>query len=277
MNLIDWILNLAGLFLWIDWRTGRAAQRPAKVISLASALRETGRRRSKGWSSLAGLVGLLLLRPFVYRSLGSSLEWTPVMDVLALSLPFRSDLIDRMFVYSTLSFCLTLGSFYSILLFLSAPPSKAPESEVLRRFLRAQLSFLDKLPWFAKMLLPFAGVALFWSGLVPALTRFGIMPAVPRPSILWAQAGIIALASVILWSWFFVILFLLQCVNTYVYLGAHPFWTFVSEVSAGFLKPLSFLRWGKFDASPFAAIILLVAAAELLRPWVVQLFQGTLR
>ena len=43
MNWLHWILNFAALLLWIDWRTGRAANQPQPVISLASALRETTR------------------------------------------------------------------------------------------------------------------------------------------------------------------------------------------------------------------------------------------
>ena len=31
MNLIDWILNLAGLFLWIDWRSGAISKRPRSI------------------------------------------------------------------------------------------------------------------------------------------------------------------------------------------------------------------------------------------------------
>jgi hypothetical protein len=277
MNLIDWILNFAALFLWIDWRAGRANRQPQRVISLASALRETSRRGARGWSSLIGFAALVVLRPFFYHSIGSAVDWTPVMDLLAISLAWRSDILARMFAYSTITFSLTLGYYYGCVLFVSATNANAPESEVMHRFVRAQLGWLDKLPWFLKMVLPFVLVAMAWAAAVPLLVWLEIMPSPPGAEVPWAQAGILSLASILAWKWLFIVLFLLHALNTYVYLGTHPMWAFVTAVSGKLLRPLSWLRIGKLDLAPFAAIALVLALAELLvRPLAFRLFERTL-
>jgi uncharacterized protein YggT (Ycf19 family) len=276
MNLVNWILNLAGLFLWIDWRTASAANRPQPVISLASALRETGKRRSRGWNSLGGVAALLALRPFFYYTIGSAVEWTPVMDLLAISLPFRSDQLDRMFAYSTVSFAVTLGFYYGCLLFVAAVRTAKPETEVMRRFTRAQLGWLMLAPRPLKLALPFLAVAAGWFLLVPILVFLEIMPSLPPSQILWQQAGTLAASALLAWRWFLVALFLLYALNTYVYLGTHPAWEYLAEICGALLRPLWFLRIGKLDFAPFAAIALLLGLTEVLvRPFVIEWFGRT--
>jgi uncharacterized protein YggT (Ycf19 family) len=144
----------------------------------------------------------------------------------------------------------------------------------MRRFLRAQLGWLARLPWLVKALLPLAGAGLFWAAAVPMLAAVEIVPNVPRPEALWSQAGLVALASVLAWKWFFAALFFLHALNTYVYLGTHPVWAFIGEVGKGLLRPLAFLRIGKLDLAPFLATIVLFIAAELLiRPFACRSFE----
>jgi hypothetical protein len=278
MNLLHWILNIAALFLWIDWRTGQAAKQPQPLISLASALRATTRNRARGWGSLAGFAGLVLLRPLVYQTIGSALNWTPTIEVMGLTLSWRSNLFDRIFAYSTISFALTLGYYYGCLLFLDTVRPQAPEAEGIQRFIRAQLGWLARLPWFCKVLLPFLAAGLAWAALVPILVWLGLMPAVPAAPLLWTEAGILAIASILAWRWFFAVFFLLYLLNTYVYFGNHPFWNFVAATGTKLLKPLSSLRIGKVEFAPFVAIALLFAASELLiRPASLQMFERTLK
>src|SRR5690349_14065755 len=134
MNLVDSILNIAMLFLWIDWRSGRIARRPQSALSLANTVRPAERRIGHGLGSLAVLGFILLVRPCLYYLIGSKLTWTPAINLLALSLPWRSDLLDRMYVYSTATFLLTLGAFYAAILLLSVINRKLPDSEVIQHF-----------------------------------------------------------------------------------------------------------------------------------------------
>ena len=63
MGLIDFILNLAGMLLWLNWRSIRfdplARTTPA---TLAGTLRRAEPPRMKRWHFLAALAALLLLR-----------------------------------------------------------------------------------------------------------------------------------------------------------------------------------------------------------------------
>lgn len=274
MNWIHWILNIAALLLWIDWRTGRAASQPQPVISLASALRDTGRRRSRGWGSFAAFLALVLVRPFFYVNVGAAVNWTPVPSVLGVSLPFRSDIFERMAAYSTAGYLLTIGFYYGCVLFVSAVRTTAPEAEVMRRFLRAQLGWLDRWPSGLKVILPFVGAALFWAAAVPVLVWLEIAPSMPKAESLWAQAGLFGMASILAWRWFFAVLFVLHALNTYVYLGTHPAWVFLGEVGNGMLRPLQLLRIGKLDLAPLVATAMLFTVTELfVRPFALRWFE----
>src|SRR5688572_25359329 len=162
MNLLDSILNLALLFLWIDWRSGQLARQPQSPLSLASTVRPTERRKSSGLGSLAVLGAILLIRPYLYYSIGSKLSWTPELDLLALSLPWRSDLLDRMYIFSTVGFLLTIGGFYTVLLLFSVVNRKLPDDDAIQRFIRLQLGWIERLPWLVRLFLPMAvaGLAL---------------------------------------------------------------------------------------------------------------------
>ena len=73
MALIDFILNLAGLLLWLNWRSVRfdplGRRTPATLIG---TLRRAEPRRLRRWHLLAALGGLLLLRAVIYWQIGSA-------------------------------------------------------------------------------------------------------------------------------------------------------------------------------------------------------------
>ena len=77
MGLIDFILNLAGLLLWLNWRSVRfdplGKRTPATLIG---TLRRAEPRRLRRWHLLAALGGLLLLRALFYWQIGSAAHWT---------------------------------------------------------------------------------------------------------------------------------------------------------------------------------------------------------
>src|SRR5690349_18226407 len=146
MSVIHWILDIAALLLWIDWRSGRvvAIKTGQVTISITNSIRETEKSRFRGLGSLAGLILLLLARPFIYWSLGSSLEWTPRINLLALSIPWRTDLLGQLFIFSFLSFGCTLGVFYSWLLLLSSVNTDIAENDLVHRFIKFQLGWAAK-------------------------------------------------------------------------------------------------------------------------------------
>src|SRR5688572_6662065 len=101
MNIIDWLLNLAGVFLWIDWLSGRG-ERAQSALSLASTVRPADRGTGRSFGSLAALAVILVLRPLLYYSIGPALNWTAAINYVAIAIPFRSELLSRMYVFSTL-------------------------------------------------------------------------------------------------------------------------------------------------------------------------------
>jgi hypothetical protein len=120
MALIDFILNLAGLLLWLNWRSVRfdplGKRTPATLIG---TLRRAEPKRLRRWHLLAALGGLLLLRAVFYWQIGSAAHWTGTLNLGVITLSFRSDFFARMLWFSIFSFGLTLGVFYLWLLLLS--------------------------------------------------------------------------------------------------------------------------------------------------------------
>lgn len=274
MNLIDTILNLAGLFLWIDWRSGRVARRPQTTISLANAARPAERGRGSGHGSLGLLILILAVRPCFYYTIGAKLNWTPQLDLLALSLPWRSDMLDRMYLYSTATFSLTLGFFYGAMLLLNVIHRAAPDAEVMPHFIRLQLGWLGKLPWPLKLALPSLLAAAAWATALPLLAYIQLLPGIPPAGAIWGQATAFALAALLGWKWLLIALFGLHFLNLYIYLGAHPLWAFVSQTARIVLRPLSFMTFPKLDLAPLAgAAAVWLLSNGVLRPAVVQLYQ----
>ncbi len=271
MNLVDWILNIAAIFLWMDWRSARSA-RPQPALSIASTIRAAGRTPGRGFGSLAGLIVLLLLRPAFYYTVGSAVDWTPTLDFIAISLPWRSDMLGRIYIFSTLSFLKALGFYYSYLLLLSAVNRHLTDEDRIQRFIRGQLGWLEKNPWWIKLLLPSAVAALAWVGLAQLFIELQLMPE--GSGDFRGQAAAFALAAILVWNWLLVPLFFVHLVNIYLYIGVHPLWEYIGVTCRRLLRPLSFLRFGKIDLSPVAGIVgLLCLTRFVLEPLVVNLFR----
>ena len=276
MNLINWILNIACVFLWIDWRSGRTG-RPQSVLSIASALRSTARDSTRGLGSIAALLAILLVRPFFYYSIGSAVNWTGSLNFLAIAIPWRSDLLSRMFLFSTLSFAISLAIYYSWLLLLAAinrPAGTAAAEEVMHRFIRGQLGILYRIPWWIKLLLPSFVAAVSWMALTILLVDLDLLPATQSSRALRGQAGAFALAAVLSWKWLLIVIFLVHLMNLYVYLGTHPIWPYLSETARKLLLPLSFVRIGKFDLSPVIGIAVVFLTCDwVIKPLVIDIFR----
>src|SRR4051812_2093984 len=219
MSLIHWILDIAALLLWVDWRSGRvvALKTGQVAISITNSIRATEKSRFRGLGSLAGLAVLLLVRPFIYSSLGSSLEWTPRINLLAISIPWRTDFLGQMFVFSFLSFLCTLGIFYSWLLLLNSVNTDVPENDLVHRFVRFQLGWLARLPAWFKLLLPPLAAGLCWAAAAPLLQRSQMIPAPKSGSHYFQQASIFFIAALLLWRWVLILAFAIHFVNLYVY------------------------------------------------------------
>jgi uncharacterized protein YggT (Ycf19 family) len=262
MSLIDFILNLAGLLLWLSWRSVRldplGKRTPATLIG---TLRRAEPRRWRRWHLLAALGGLLLLRALFYWQIGSAAHWTGTLNLSVITLSFRSDFFARMLWFSIFSFGLTLGVFYLWLLLLSILAGPEP----IHRLVRMQLGRIDGWPCGVKLLLPLAITATFWWLASWLLTWLQIIPQPVSAAHRIEAALIVGLNSCLVWKYLIGALLALHLLNSYIYFGKHPFWSYVNAEARTLLSPLRAvpLQAGKVDFAPVAGLALVFLAAEL--------------
>jgi uncharacterized protein YggT (Ycf19 family) len=265
MGVVDFILNLVGLWFWLNWRSIRYASAALPISTpLLATLKPTESRPRRRWGSLAALGVLLLFRSVLYRQVGAAANWLPHLRLGVLSLPFDSQSPGRMLLFSLLSFGMVLSLFYLWLMVLSLVNRNAPDNDVMHRLVRFQLGWLDRWPPAVKLLLPPAVAGLFWFALAPLFTELSILP--PAESIwhLLAQALVMGLATLLAWKFLIAAVLGLHLLISYVYLGQSPLWHYVTMTARRLLVPLTWipLRIGRIDFAPVLAIAVALLAAE---------------
>jgi uncharacterized protein YggT (Ycf19 family) len=267
MALIDFILNLAALFLWLNWLSihfDPLARTPA--ASLVGTLKKadpSGPRRGK---FLAGLAALLLIRAWIYCQIITAVSWTPKINLVFTSLPFRGDYFTHMLLFSLLGFLLVLADFYLWLLLLSVANSRVPDDDPLQRVVRLLLKWIERWPNPVKLLLPALSGGVFWLALHPVLARLAIVPGIKSTAQLFEQAALIGMGAYLDWKYLIAAILLLHLLGSYVYFGEHPAWNFIHLTARNLLSPLRWLplRFGKVDLLPLAGIALVILAPEFL-------------
>ena len=263
MGYVDFILNLAGLLLWLNWRAARAdplgKRRPATLIG---TLRRTEPGGAGRWQLPAVLAGLLALRAVLYWQIGSAAGWNGKLD-LGVTVPFfRSNVFGQMLLFSIFSFVRMLGILYLCLLLLSILSGPEP----IHRLVRMPLGGLDRWPRWVKFMLPLVVTALVW-GLVS--WPFAWLHARPAMSLAHrvAEAVVIGLNSYLLWKFVIGALLAMHLLNSYIYFGRHPFWNYVNATARTLLSPLKKvpLRVEKVDFAPVVCIALVFLLAFLLQ------------
>jgi uncharacterized protein YggT (Ycf19 family) len=265
MALIDLILNLAGLLLWLNWRSVRfdplGRRTPATLIG---TLRRAEPRRLRRWHLLAALGGLLLLRAVLYWQIGAGVGWAAgKLNLGIIELSFRSDSFGRILLFSIFSFGLTLGVLYLWLLLLSilAGPERLP----FHRLVRMPLGGMDRWARGVKFLLPLMVTATFWWLASWLLAWLQVIPPLVSPVHRIEESLVIGLGSYLAWKYLIGVLLVLHLLNSYIYFGKHPFWAYVNAEAQTLLSPLRLvpLQAGKADFAPVVGIVLVFLAAEL--------------
>lgn len=275
MALLNFILNLAGLLLWVNWRAMGFKEHVPYRSTLVHTLRSAAPRRPGRWRYLAGLVLLLVIRGWLYQPLGSGLGWVPHLDLHVIAVPFRSDLPWRMTLFSFLSFGLTLAIFHLWLLLLSVANRGEPDSQPVQRLVRLNLGLLERLPsWLAVMLVPVAAAAI-WLALHPLLVSLRMLPVGASLRLIAEQGVVFGLAGLLTWKYLISGLLLFHLLNSYVYLGRSPIWDFASLTARNLLKPLGWLplQAGKMDFAPTLGILLVWVAGEFAGRGLTELFR----
>lgn len=265
MALIDFLLNLAGVLLWFNWRALRLETPPQTANSFAGLLKPAEPRRARGWLLLLALFGLLGIRAVLYHQLGSAADWTPRLNLGVVVLAFRSDRFGAVALFSLLSFLRLLLVSYFWLVVLALLDKEAVETSSLRRTIRLQVGLMARWPWWTQLAVPILVTAVLWLVVHPLLMQLGILGSTRNFARLTAQGLLVSGGLVLSLKYLLPPLLLLHLVSSYVYLGENPLWGFVSHTSQRLVLPLSKLRLqiGKFDFAPLLGAILVVALLHL--------------
>lgn len=276
MHVLDMILNLAGLLIWLNWRSIPWVLRESPAhVSTRSLRNRSSARFSNRNLYLIGLLLLLLLRPLFYWQVGPSLNWLPTLSLVAIHLPFRSDYLSRMYGFSFLSFGQVLVIFYLCLILLSSVSRNLPENSLFQPWVRRHLGWLDRIPLFCKWAAPYLAGFGFWLIFGPLFIQAGMLDELRSPTHLLQQAVVIGLGGYIAWKLFLVVWLLLHIMNSFVFLGDFAFWSYLNATARNILKPITGLplRVGRADFAPILAILLIVLLSELLAHSVAFLYQ----
>jgi uncharacterized protein YggT (Ycf19 family) len=262
MSFIDLILNLAALVLWLKWRD-KGQELSGPKISLLGTLRKAGPRHPRIWF-LFGLLGLLVARSLLYWLLGPALNWTPIISLGVIAIPFHSEFFRRMFIFSFFSFAAALAILYLSLLLLSILNNKDSQNDPMQNLVRVQLGKLDLLPGLLKLFLPWLVILTLWCVLNKPFIALGMLPASKSFVHLLEQGAVVGIGVYLAWEYLIVGILLLHLLNSYIYFGAWPFWTFIDNSARQILKLVSRipLRAGKIDFAPLVVIALVIVIAE---------------
>ena len=259
MSLIDFILNLAGLLLWFNWRAARLdpLARPTPA-TLVGTLRRAETTRLLRGLSLAALFGLVCGRAFFYRLLGPAVDWTANLDLGAITLFFRTDRFWLMLLYSSLSFLRALTLIYFFLLAVSMFNRNANAPDLISRLIRLQLRRVPAWPIYVQLALPVVLAAAVWPGLHALLSYAKITGPLPLLGPLILQGCLIGLGIYLSLKYLIPALLFVDLISRYIYFGSGPFWEFLSTTARNILAPLDRLplRVGRVDLAPLAGIAL---------------------
>jgi hypothetical protein len=277
MALIDLILNIAGLLLWLNWRPlPQLTTIPAPGRSLASTLRRASAPRQTRWWSLAAMAVLLLVRSVFYQQIGSSLNWTGMLDLVVITLPFRSDLFERTLLFSVLSFAKALWIVHLWLLLVSVLNHGDASLGPAQRLAAWLLGRVHRWPRAVKALLPFLGTALLWAVLSLWLVRIELLPRPETFAALWLQAGMVGLCAYLAWVPLLACVLGLHVIESHVYLGKFAFWDIVNSTARVLVSfpGASRLKWRQVDLAPLMMLVLVLLAGHFAWEWLEGAFPG---
>ena len=263
MNLADFLLNLAGLLLWITWRTAGFA--PTSKTTLPWVSRQAGPSPGRRHWLLVALVALLGVRAWFYWRVGMQVNWIASLDLGVIVLWFNSASLERMTLYSVLGFLVWLAVFHFWLLCLSMVNRRVGDAVPVQRWVRQHLGWVERWPAPLKILAPWLVVTGLWFAANPMLVRLGMTAAPRSPAHCWQQGAVIGAGTVLAWKNLIAVVLLLHVVNSYLYLGNHLFWSFINTTARNLLAPLRWLplRVGRVDLTPIVGIAVVLLGLGL--------------
>jgi uncharacterized protein YggT (Ycf19 family) len=276
MTLIDILLNVACLLVWLGFRaSGFPAAPAAPAATLLSTLRRAEPERSRRWSLLGALAGILVVRALIYSRIGPAVQWSPQVDLGVVVLSFRGEGFTSSLLHSVLGFAAVWVMFQFALVLLSVANRRLPANDATQRLVRLHLGWVERLPAWVRVFAACAAVALAWRLLHGTLADAGALPAAPGTWRVWQQGAVVSLAALLSWKYVIAFVLLLHLANSYVYFGDAPVWRWLDLTSRNLLGPIGRLPlqvW-RVDFAPAAGIALVWFAAHHAQRGLTALFQ----
>ena len=268
---IDFILNVAGLLLWLNWRSARLDPFTRGVpATLGGTVRRAEPMRLKRWHFLAALVALLMIRAFFYEHIGPAANWTPKLNLLVVTPAFPLAIHSHPFLsalaFSAASFLRVLIVFYFWLLAIAIINRHETSPDPLQKLLLVQIGRVARWPLALQLLLPFIIVIGFWALFHPLFVSLGVTTHIRSNALLIAQGAVLAPIVFLSLRILLLAFLIVHLIVNYVYLGTNPVWEFISTTSRNMISPLSRLqlRVGRIDLAPVIGIVLIILLLYLL-------------
>ena len=274
MTLVDLLLNAAALLLWVSWRSAGFVRTGAGRTPFSPLVPAASPGDSRRHFLLMGLLLLLLSRSWIYWRLGAEVGWIASVNLGIVTLSFKSLLLSRMVIYSYLTFGVWLFSFHVWLLMISVINRRVPDTDSWQRSVRQHLGWMEAWPALLKLTGPWMLVALLWFLAMPGLVRLGLAAPARTTIEIWQQGALVGLGTSVVWKYLIGGLLLLHVINSYLYLGNRPWWTYVNTTARNLLRPIRWLplRFGRMDFAPILGIALTFLGFELLEAALKHLF-----
>ena len=277
MGLIDFILNVAGLLLWLNWRAIRFDPfTRATPATLAGTLKRAEPPRVSRWHFLTALGGLLLARAIFYGLIGPEANWTPRINLGVVALPFPLAHRGHVFflsalLFSALSFARTLMVFYFWLLAVASINRSVAEPDRFQKMLLLQLGRAGRWPRMVQAVLPLLAVAALWIALHPLLVSAGITSRVQSYAHLVEQGLLAGLGLYFSLKFLLPAFLFVHLIACYVYLGNSPLLDFIGTTAHHLLAPLRRLplRLGRVDFAPVVGMVLILLLLHALPDFIV--------
>jgi uncharacterized protein YggT (Ycf19 family) len=260
MGLLDFILNVAGLLLFLNWRAlGFDPLSRGKPATLAGTIKGTAPKPARGLPMFAGLLTLLLLRGLLYWAVGSPASWTPKLDLGVVMLAFKSDRLPANLVFSFLSFVRLLLIFYFWLLALAALNRRLADSDPIQKLIRLHLGAVGRWPWILQVLTAPLLALVMWAACYPLLVYLHVINQVSDASVLIREGLAVGAGLFLTLKLLLPFCLFLHLITSYVYLGSGPFWDFVSATSLNLVAPFRRLplRFSRLDFTPLLAVVVI--------------------
>jgi uncharacterized protein YggT (Ycf19 family) len=267
MSAIDFLLNVAGLLLWLTWRSMRFDPLIKRTpVTLIGTLKPAESRRLKGWQLALALICLLGLRAVLYKFIGAPANWTPKLNLELVVLAFRSDIFSTALAFSCLSFLRAMLVMYFWLLVLALINRAGAENDPIQKLVRLQLGRAARWPGSVQLLLPFLVALAAWLGVYPLLVDLSIVAPAQSTGHLVEQGFLVGLGLFLSLKYVLPVFLLMHLFTSYVYLGTSPLWDYASITAGNLTAPLRRLplRFARLDLTPVAGVILILFVLQWL-------------